>query len=247
MSNLPQVIILYGPPAAGKGTQALKLKQLLPEYYHLDFGTELRKFISDNLGEYNGDKETISENADPEVIEIARRLREETPKGPARTEDLRFVVEKAITDNISAGKGMIIEGPGRLVEEAQWLSKFFADNHVTVAIFHLHLDLDEAIKRAVSRYYTPSSKQPFSTYEQAKAFCAPGEEPFQRQGDTDSHAIKNRFKTMYSDHYAEIISIYQLNAKALVLTLNADKPVDVVSSDINKYLEKFFDFRPNQD
>jgi adenylate kinase family enzyme len=242
MNSLPQVIILYGPPAGGKGTQALKLKELLPDYYHLDFGTELRKFVADNLGDYNDQNEIVAHNAVPESVEVARRLKEEMSRGPARTEDLRYVVEKAITDNIDAGKGMIIEGPGRLIEEAKWLSGFFAHNNVSVVIFHLHLDLDEAIKRAVSRYYIPSQKMPFNSYAEAQRNCKPGEEPFQRKDDTDAHSIKSRFKTLYSDHYAEIISIYQLQAKALVLTLNADKPMDQVSGDINLYLEKFFGF-----
>lgn len=243
MSNLPQVIILYGPPAAGKGTQALKLRELLPDYYHLDFGTELRKFVTDNLGDYNGLEETVNSDTDPKLVEIARSLKADMSTGPAKTEDLRFVVEKAFTDNIGAGRGMIVEGPGRLVEEAIWLSEFFATSNVEVAIFHLHLDLDEVIKRATTRYYVPDSPQPFKSYEEALKQCTGDQLPFQRKDDKDSHSIAQRYKSLYSDHYAEIISIYQLRAKALVLTLNADKPVIQVTQDIHTYLDKFFGFK----
>ena len=165
--HLPQIIILYGPPAAGKGTQAHYLQKLLPEYYHLDFGTELRKFVALHLGSYNDDLDIINPDSPENLIMIAKSLKADMRSSlPAKTADLRFVVEQAFIDCISQGKGMLVEGPGRLIEEAQWLSTFFAIHSVTVAIFHLHLDLQKVLDRSTNRYYLPSVKKPFPSLDE---------------------------------------------------------------------------------
>jgi len=244
MSNLPQVIILYGPPAAGKGTQALKLKQLLPDYYHLDFGTELRNFVNENIGDYSGvSEEKITVSSDEEITMRARRIRDMMKNYmPVETPDLRFVVEKRINDTIVAGQKMLIEGPGRKIEEAKWLSEFFAKKGLSVAIFHLHLELEEVVKRSTTRYYIPDSKQPYPSYQLAKKDCKDDQEPFQRPEDTDSEGISKRYKLLYSGNFAQIISVYQLQAKSLVLTLDASKAITEVTNDINTYLKEFFDF-----
>lgn len=238
--KLPQVIILYGPPAAGKGTQSYFLRQKFPDYYHLDFGTELRNFVTDILGSSNDLENVIKPGTDPALVERAIRIKHDLPIGPATTEDLRFVVEKAFIDNIREGRGMIVEGPGRLVEEAIWLSEFFAKNNVSVAIFHLHADIEIALRRTATRYYIPDVKQPFKSYQEAKLECPAGVEPYQRMDDTNVESIKQRYRLLYADHYALIISIYQLRAKSVVFTLDASKIVSEVSSDIAQYFKVFY-------
>ncbi len=244
LQPLPQVIILYGPPAAGKGTQAQFLKKLLPDYYHLDFGTELRKFVAQHLGDYHLAEESVNSDSSVELIAIARSLKFCLKNNlPAKSEDLRFVVEKAFVDNIQEGRGMLVEGPGRLVEEAEWLAGFFDEKEVSVVIFHLHLDLEEVTKRSRSRYYIPSSKKSFISFEAAKDQAQAGEEPYQRPEDLNIEGITQRYRLLYSEKYAKIISIYQLKAKSLVLTVDASEPIEEVSQDLLVYLDKFFGFK----
>lgn len=243
VSKLPQVIILYGPPAAGKGTQAAYLRTILPDYFHLDFGTELRRFVVLHLGNYNNEFNIINSLSSKEQIAIALSLKSDMRNNlPAKTSDLRYVIEQTYIDCITRGQGMIVEGPGRLVEEAQWLSSFFAKNNVTSSIFHLHLDLEQAITRSITRYYLPSSSTPYSSLEAAKKVAQPDEIPFQRVDDSDKIGITKRYKLLYSDHFAKIISIYQLNAKTLVLTLDASQSIEIVTKELYSYLNIFFDF-----
>jgi adenylate kinase family enzyme len=233
INNLPQIIILYGPSNAGKGTQSAFLREMLPDRYHLDFGSELRKFVDVNVTQNNSNN--------PQDLAVAMSIKTEMDlSNPVKTEDLKYVIESAITSCITSGRGMIVEGPGRLVEEAQWLSGFMNSQDASVCIFHLHISVEEAILRASKRYYVKGIDKPFMSLEDAKAECKDGQEPYKRNDDLDPEGIKRRYSMMYSENFALITSIYQLGAKAELFTLDGRKGVDEVSGDIAQYLNTFY-------
>ena len=241
-SNLPQIIILYGPPASGKGTQSHILKEKLKDYYHLDFGSELRQFVKDHIGEFHLENQTINPDSSKENLEVAKRIKDRMSKSlPVETPDLRFVIESAINECVEKGQGMIIEGPGRLVEEAKWLSGFLGEKEVKTVIFHLYISLDEVLQRSKGRYYLPSTKKPFKSLEEAKKEAVGGEEPYQRPEDKDVEGTRQRYRLLYSDNFAKIISIYQLQAKSLVFTVDARETVEEVSQTFLNYFKVFFD------
>jgi adenylate kinase family enzyme len=240
--SLPQIIILYGPPNAGKGTQSAFLKKIFPERYHLDFGSELRAFVAKHVGDMKSETEELNPNSSEQNIQVARRIKEDMGNSnPAQSEDLKYVIESAIVDCIERGQGMIVEGPGRLVEEAQWLSGFMNSKKVSVCIFHLHVDLEEVLQRASKRFYVPGLTQPFVSYEAALENCQPNQQPYRRVEDEDVEGTKKRYQKMYAENFALITSIYQLGAKAQVFTLDGRKPVSEVSADILAYFQRFFE------
>jgi len=237
---LPQIVILYGPPNAGKGTQSSFLKEKLPNYYHLDFGTELRKFVKQAIGDYSLEEEQIQTH-DKEILDVARRLKDDMKNSlPVKSDDLRFVIETTINNCVEKGTGMIIEGPGRLIEEAQWLSAFLGQKKASVCIFHLYLSLEEVLERSRHRYYVTSTKISYPSFETALKDCVGDEKPYRRQEDLDEEGTKQRYRLLYSDNSAKILSIYQLNAGCLVFTLDASKVVHNVSEDIIKYFQLFY-------
>jgi adenylate kinase family enzyme len=239
--KLPQIIILYGPSNAGKGTQSAFLKELFPDRYHLDFGSELRSFVASNIGDMNQKGESVNSESSQADVEVARSIKHEMSlSNPVKTEDLKYVIESAITTCIASGRGMIVEGPGRLVEEAQWLSGFMNSQSASVCIFHLHISLEEALERATKRYYVKGIDRPFLSLESAKSECKNGEEPYKRGDDLDPEGIKKRYTTMYSENFALITSIYQLVAKAELFTLDGRKSISEVSGDIINYFNKFY-------
>jgi adenylate kinase family enzyme len=244
MAKLPQVIILYGPPNAGKGTQSDFLKSKFPERYHLDFGSELRAFVLRNIGDMKQTIESVNPNSKEEDIIVARRVKEDMiQSNPAKSEDLKYIIESAIVDCVARGQDMIIEGPGRLIEEAKWLSSFLDSKQVSVCIFHLHVALEEVLERASKRYYVPNINKPFISFEEAKKECQEGIEPYKRAEDMDQEGTKKRYFEMYSKNFALITSIYQLGARADVFTLDGRKPIVEVSQDIVAYLDRFYNFK----
>jgi adenylate kinase family enzyme len=238
---IPKIIILYGPPNSGKGTQSFFLKEKLSSYYHLDFGSELRSFVKENIGDFHINEEHINPDISPKILEISRRIRDRMKNNlPVETPDLRFVIEKTITDCVERDQGMIIEGPGRLVEEAKWLSGFMGQKELSVAIFHLYASLEEVLERSGTRYYIPSTKKPFTSYEEAKSACQENEEPYRRPEDEDRECTKQRYRMLYADNFAKIISIYQKQAKSMVLTVDASQEIEDVSKDILDYFKIFY-------
>ena len=227
--SLPDIIIVYGPPLAGKGTQGAFLRRLLPEYFHLDFGTQLRAFVAEH--------ETSEKRA---YQTRALRLKKDMAAGKAvLTKDLRFVVEDSIMSALNNGQKLLIEGPGRLLEEARWLSKYIGSRELEVAIFHLHINLEETLRRAQRRWYCPGIDVPFIGYDKAKAQCGKGK-PYQRPEDTDPGINMRRYEALYHSQYAAILQEYQMNAGSTILTLDAKAEVGAVSKVVYRYLQLFY-------
>jgi adenylate kinase family enzyme len=232
-ASLPKVIILYGPPLAGKGTQGAYLSSVLPDFVHLDFGTELRGYVA------AGKEQTT----DKDMFDRATRMGDLMDRGIAvDTPDLRFVVEKRIVDTVQAGKNLLVEGPGRKTEEAIWLSKFFAQNELEVTIFHLHISLIEALKRSLTRWYQPNNSLPFFSHEDALKACGADEKPYQRTEDLDPALNTRRYSEIYLNNFAEVIQAYQLNCDCDLLTVDASVEISKVSETIRSYLRDYYDF-----
>jgi adenylate kinase family enzyme len=231
---LPSVIILYGPPLAGKGTQADFLEKILTDYVHLDFGTELRNYVKTGLNQ--------TENKD--MFDRAMRLEQKMNAGEGvDTVDLRFVVEEKVVSTLKSGKKLLVEGPGRKIEEAKWLAKFFDTENINVIIFHLHLNLDEAIKRSKTRWYIPNKVLPFVCYEEALAESVDGEKPYQRNEDLDPAINTRRYSDIYLNVFAKVLEIYLLESKSKVYTIDASESIHEVSEVILQYLNKYYGFK----
>ncbi|MBC7406023.1 MAG: nucleoside monophosphate kinase [Candidatus Parcubacteria bacterium] len=242
--NFPDVIIFFGPPASGKGTQARLLSEKLPNYVHLDFGGQLREFVKLTLGSYPElseiRKKSFRQSQD-ENIEIALSLRESMIKGqPVKSEYLWKIVSKTIDKAIIDGKKLILEGIGRTYEDGRKFGKLAFDNKLTVCIFHIYISPEQSVSRANQRYYAPGSSHPHGNYNQALLECKNKDLPYQRPEDTDSEVVMDRYNKVYANIFAKVISTMQIESKGRLFIIDGQDSVSDVYKHIWKYLQIYY-------
>lgn len=126
------IIILIGPPGAGKGTQAKFLEQKF-DLFHLSTGDMLRAKAEENDA-------------------LAQELKSVVENGFYASDDL---VLKIVHDRIQkpdCAKGVILDGVPRTLRQAQNLSGVLAPlGGVSQAVIEIKIDEDVLIKRITGR------------------------------------------------------------------------------------------------
>ncbi len=191
-STLP-LIILFGPPGSGKGTQAnLICKEL--DLLNISIGNSVRAFVAKH--DFAGSRE--SSRVD--------RLKVRLISGELQDfDDVKYIVEAEIKDNISAGKNMLIEGLPRTHEQSLWLADFFTTSDVECLFFHFVLPQEVILQRLSQRYYAPGDENPYSSYQEALNHCKAGQTPIRRKDDEDIEVIKHRLDVQYNDCKDDIL------------------------------------------
>jgi len=213
----PQLIILYGPPGCGKGTQA----NLLSEQFGLEFldwGHAFRQFAAT----YKDDSASIHST-------MANRVNHALTTGEAiLTDDLLFIIGKRIVDLIHSGKNVIMDKPGALPPESQWISSMLKQENIDSAFIHLPLDIEDSVARILHRYYVPSDQHPYPSYEDALKHCPPGVQPMMRKEDQDEATTRTRYVNLYGKHASEILEIYRSKNHIRMCEVDAKQSIDKV-------------------
>jgi adenylate kinase family enzyme len=203
-----QVVLFYGPAACGKGTHAAKLSELT-NWPIIDAGKEFRTIVE-------------TENSP-----LSKRLKTALDSDkPVLTSDYLTVISGIVNHYVELEQSFIMDRGGALPKEAEYISHLLEKNNVKLSFIHLPLTLQESVERSSERFFVSDVNQGFASFKLALEHCSSGELPFKRNDDTSKEKIIHRYKVMYDEHKAKILSIYSQNKYCNMVEISSHHTID---------------------
>jgi len=214
-SNMNKVIIIFGPPGSGKGTQAAKIVQ---KYGFAYFGT--------------GD--LIREEAEKET-EFGQKFKGILTDGKGRLvpDELieQFVASKL--KSIDLNKGVVFDGYPRTIHQANSLKNILGG--IKPLILILKVDSSLMINRVLTRRICENCEKVFENPEKlgiVKCDACGGK--LIARADDNAETIKSRID-IYEKETAPLIDFYQKEGK--IIEIDGNPPIEEVWQEIQQKLE----------
>ena len=210
-----QIVILFGPPGAGKGTHAPRIvdQWRIPQ---LSTGDMLREAVA------NGNEQ----------------LKEIMSRGGLVSDEIVIGLIKERINKMDAGWGFILDGFPRTVPQARALDKMLAESgeHVT-RVIELNVPDEILEERICGRWIHSGSGRSYHVkFNPPKSMAIDGKmvdditgEPLSQRSDDNASALKNRLKT-YHDQTEPILAHY--GSREIVHRVDANQDIEGVWNDI---------------
>ena len=202
------IIVLFGKPGAGKGTQAPLLAAALG-VPTLATGDELRSAIR------NGS-------------ELGLRAKSYMDKGDLVPDDVILsIIKHALSESRNAG-GVLLDGVVRTVPQAEGLAKAVGELGKQVsAVLYFDIDDEEIVRRLAGRTVCETCQTPY-TGREAGSKCDKDGGTLIRRKDDEPEAIRNRLQ-VYEQQTAPVLQWYRDHGTK-VATIDAVGPVQDVTA-----------------
>lgn len=218
-----KVIILLGVPGSGKGTQAKRLAEKY-DLGHISTGDLLRALETDP-------------NANPEDKKKLQEMKE----GKLVADDLIYQLAFAEMDKfLDQGKGVVLDGAIRSVEQAQKYQVYFKNKNVLGDIVVIELAMDDNLsllrlsKRKVCG--TCGNIIPYSKENELKTVCEKCGGELKVRADDNLITITKRIEEQGNKALKPIADYYE--NIGLLIRLDGSKSIDAVDEDVREVLEK---------
>jgi adenylate kinase len=212
-------LVLLGPPGAGKGTQAQRIKSRY-DLAHLSTGDMLREAVA-------------------EGTELGRQAKDIMAAGRLVPDDLIIrLVEERIGQPDSAG-GFVLDGFPRTRGQAEALDMLLARHGQKLdAVVELAVDDDALVDRIAGRFSCANCgagyHDRFKPTRTPRVCDACGSTELTRRPDDNAETVRARLRA-YHDQTAPLLPYYR--DKGLLVTVDGMAEIDQVADEIVRKLE----------
>lgn len=213
------LIILLGPPGAGKGTQAEKI---IKEYQlaYVSTGDILRSAVR-------------------EQTNLGRKAKQYMDQGQLVPDELVVAIVKDRLADPDCAKGALLDGFPRTVAQADFLEKALPETGIKIdKVLSIEVDEEELIERLTGRRVCSECGANFHLkFKPPKVrnvcdLC--GGDLYQRDDDT-FETVKERLE-VYRKQTEPLIAYYE--EKGLLSPIDGNQDIDAVNDQVNIILEK---------
>ncbi|MCX5922462.1 MAG: nucleoside monophosphate kinase [Candidatus Dependentiae bacterium] len=225
MNSKTDVIILIGPPGAGKGSLAnLCIKNL--GWKQLSTGNLCRKHIA-------------------EQTEIGKQIDFAIKSGKLVSDSLMTgVVDEWLSSQIGRVPAVILDGFPRTVAQAKALGEYLKDkeSHLKLTVVKLFISHEKVIARLCNRYICSNiecqaiySLSTGSTLvPQKEMICDTCGNPLTKRKDDEEEAIVERLQ-IYRKHEQDLLNFY-INAQHAVTECNVERSLNEIFEDFKRLM-----------
>jgi len=203
--------VFFGPPGAGKGTQAPRIKE---EFClcHLSTGDMLREAVAAGT-------------------EMGKKAKSIMDAGKLVGDDVVVGIVGDAIKKPDCTKGFILDGFPRTVNQAKLLDEILRKDGVQVdRVINLEIDDDLLVKRVTGRLIHPSSGRTYNIYFSPPKTAGIDDvtgEPLIKRGDDTEEKLRTRLNEFH-EKTKPVLEYYGTK----VANINADDDIDIVTGKI---------------
>jgi len=200
------ILVLLGPPGAGKGTQAEPVAQRLgiPK---IATGDVLRAAVREGTA-------------------MGKAAQSYMDRGALVPDDVILGIMKDTFKRPEMARGVILDGVVRTVPQAEGLERVLGELGREVgAVLLFEVPDDELVRRLSSRTICEQCQTPFTGREPGTA-CPRCGGTLVRRKDDEPEAVRHRLR-VYRDQTAPVVDWYRANGTPLVAVNAVGSPADV--------------------
>ncbi len=204
-----KVIILFGPPGSGKGTQGKIVAEKL-SIPHIATGDIMREAITKGT-------------------ELGKKVKEFLDKGELVPDDIVIEIIRERLSRNDTKAGFILDGFPRTYNQAQALDNLFEKLGIKdYIVVHIDVSDEEIIKRISGRRTCGRCGRVYNIYFEKPKSCECGGELYMREDDSPEK-VKRRLE-VYKESTYPVLEYYK--AKNKIKSINGEAEISEVTKKI---------------